>query len=53
MSLTIYVPIIEARTGHHQLIRYVPIAIGYPTLTPEKSKPKLATELFRKNHATA
>ena len=46
VSLTMSVPVIEARTGHQQQIRYVPISIGYAMWTPEKSKLELATELL-------
>ena len=46
VSLTMSVPVIEARIGHQQQIRYVPISIGYSMWTPEKTKLELATELL-------
>ena len=46
VSLTMSVPVIEARIGHQQQIRYVPISIGYAMWTPEKTKLELATELL-------
>ena len=46
VSLTMSVPVIEARIGHQQQIRYVPISIGYSMWTSEKTKLELATELL-------
>lgn len=41
-----FVPSMEARTDHHQQIRYIHISIGETMWTPKKTKLEIATELL-------